>query len=550
MRKLFLSFLLALLLFLPERGWGAIAFTYTESTNTVVVTGGTAETPADFDDFVTDDRAGTDTVLLDAGSPASDLALTYAVRPVEDLAILVKCVVANKTAEADFIFITGKDWRGAAQTESIDVTAGNGSYETTKYWSECTTFDCSDGAAGGGNVWDDGDLTVTQDVWGVVWDYGNGQYTVDAIFSVGNASTTTYFQSTEESVVFTKHFIYTTGATLTLGELYGDWGINGSYWEINPSGDTYIYGSGTLNLYASHLHKASAQLFRFHTATHLKARNSIISCNYYFDESGNRNYVMYSSVDFNRVYICNIRAGSLRATPSTFDNVHIHRALLGISVWAAAVSAPNFFATSVGTDINLDGDNASLTLTDPVTIPTTVNILTSGDEPKFCLVQYTYNAHIADKDGTDLASASVACEYAHLVEGSDSKTYKCIADHTAVDADHKPITGTDWADYWELYDAGGGLGGDWFTGFAYKSGTAEFTTQTTDANGDISEQNVQYKQWYDPAEMLEVRLHKYTISKAGYKTLILDNITVDGPIDWHLELQFIGYPPAPVGSGM
>ena len=95
----------------------AIVFAYTESTNIVVQTGGTEGTPATFADFVTADRAGTDTSLLSAGAPASDLALTYAVRPVEDLALLVKCVVANKTAEADHIFITGKDWRGAAHRD-------------------------------------------------------------------------------------------------------------------------------------------------------------------------------------------------------------------------------------------------------------------------------------------------------------------------------------------------------------------------------------------------------------------------------------------------
>jgi hypothetical protein len=28
-----------------------------------------------------------------------------------------------------------------------------------------------------------------------------------------------------------------------------------------------------------------------------------------------------------------------------------------------------------------------------------------------------------------------------------------------------------------------------------------------------------------------------TLSKAGYETLVLDNITIDSPIVWHLELQ-------------
>ena len=31
--------------------------------------------------------------------------------------------------------------------------------------------------------------------------------------------------------------------------------------------------------------------------------------------------------------------------------------------------------------------------------------------------------------------------------------------------------------------------------------------------------------------------HKFTLSKAGYETLDLENITIDGPIVWHLGLQ-------------
>ena len=31
--------------------------------------------------------------------------------------------------------------------------------------------------------------------------------------------------------------------------------------------------------------------------------------------------------------------------------------------------------------------------------------------------------------------------------------------------------------------------------------------------------------------------HKFTISKAGYETLVLENITISAPIKWHLELQ-------------
>jgi len=186
----------------------------------------------------------------------------------------------------------------------------------------------------------------------------------------------------------------------------------------------------------------------------------------------------------------------------------------------------------------LNGVGKTLILINPISINTSPYIEDDGSE---IYVKYSCNIHTADKNGAALASASVACEYAHLVEGSDSKTYKCIADHTAVDADHKPITGTDWADYWVLYNADGGLGGDWNTGFAYKSGTAEFATQTTDANGDMTEQNIQYKKWVGTSEVLEARIHKFTFSKAGYETLPMEDIIVSAAIGkgkpWPLALQ-------------
>ncbi|GAG31412.1 unnamed protein product, partial [marine sediment metagenome] len=197
-------------------------------------------------------------VLLDAGTPANDLALEYPIRPVEDLALLVKCVVAGtKTADEDYIFITGKDWRGAAQTESIDVSAGDGTYEPAKYWSVITTLDCSDEAAGSGNVWGDGNLTVTQDIWGVIWDYGNGQYKIDSHLDFGNGSTTSYFKSELEMVYFATGTdpIVTASANLRLGEKDNDWGRNGSFWSYGPSGGrTIMNGAGSWSMYASHFH--------------------------------------------------------------------------------------------------------------------------------------------------------------------------------------------------------------------------------------------------------------------------------------------------------
>jgi hypothetical protein len=178
-------------------------FTYAPATNIVTVTGGTSGSPADFASFVAADRAGAGTSLLAAWSPNSNTkALTYQVRPVELLALLISFVVAGKTAETDYIFITGTEAWGAAQTEAINVSAGNGTYTTTKRFRTITNIDCSDNAVGGGTVWANGTVAVTQPIWGVIWDKGNSQYLVSSRFVVGDGSTSTYFKTSNEQIFF------------------------------------------------------------------------------------------------------------------------------------------------------------------------------------------------------------------------------------------------------------------------------------------------------------------------------------------------------------
>ncbi len=77
--------------------------------NKVIVISGTSGSPATFADFVTADRAGEAVLLAATAGLSPTLALTYAIRPVEDLALLISCIVASKTTETDYIFITGSD---------------------------------------------------------------------------------------------------------------------------------------------------------------------------------------------------------------------------------------------------------------------------------------------------------------------------------------------------------------------------------------------------------------------------------------------------------
>jgi hypothetical protein len=112
------------------------------------------------------------------------------------------------------------------------------------------------------------------------------------------------------------------------------------------------------------------------------------------------------------------------------------------------------------------------------------------NSPGEILRQYSCNIHVADRDGNNLSGATVTC--------------------------------TD------------------------KDGNTVFSIQT-DENGDIEERIITYQRWSDPdgnygtyayeddAECFSP--HKLIISKSGYETLKLDNITVNEPIKWNLELQ-------------
>jgi len=69
---------------------------------------------------------------------------------------------------------------------------------------------------------------------------------------------------------------------------------------------------------------------------------------------------------------------------------------------------------------------------------------------------------------------------------------------------------------------------------------------TTAEDGTITEQTITARKWVGTSETLtNYNYFKMVLSKASYKTRILENITIDSPIDWHLELQPIEHPPAP-----
>jgi len=449
--------------------------------------------------------------LLVAGSPASDLALDYPVRPVELLAIIVKCIVANKNAEADFIFITGKDFRGAAQTESIDVTAGDGSYTSTKYWSEVTTLDCSDNAAGGGTVWADGDLSVTQDIWGVICDFGNGQqYQVDAIFMIGSGGTSTYFTSLSDQVVFGDAVWWevTALATLTMGALTDGLPSNGSVWSVkgplatwkdigHPGSEIYLYGS--LIQYKWHG-------INIKTRGIVTTRNSLI-LSIPDPNSGDEykgqiafGYSETGTLDIDDLFVSSFRTNYFQAgTVTQVKRLKLHDTntrAIDFSATSVIIEAAEITSAG-GSDIAVHNATGEVVnAVNPITSPEIYNASGSLKESFYC------NIVVVDKDGTGIVGATILCE------GSDSGTAS------------------------EEYDT-------------------QVFSEDTGVSGVLAQQKINQKKWLTTNETLtNYNYFKFTISEPGYETLVLGKITVDGPIDWHLELQSQKQPPAPWQEGM
>jgi len=469
----------------------AIAFTYTKSTNTVVVTGGTSGTPATFADFVTADRAGSVT-LLAAWAPISNTkALTYQITPVEKLGLIISFVIAGKTAETDYIFITGTDAWGNAQTESINVTAGNGTYASVLHWRTITNIDCSDNPVGNGTVWANGTVAVTQPQWGVIWNLGNGLYTVDSSLNIGNGSTATYMRTSREAIIFpSSHFYVTENATFQIGKLQGSWGYDGSYIAVTPSAASPYWGvfvnGGTILIYASLLrHLGSGNPADFYAGT-VKIKNSIFLGAYSDDSAWQRRFSFDSGLttcEIEDAFFANTSDIFLSVTPGVFSDIHSHYNHYGIECQASGVVASGLRFTEIGISDILTWTSSSartIICKDPK-IPIN-GVYHVGNADSWAKEAYTCNINICDKDGTAINGATVLCED--------------------------------------------------------KDGNDIFSVNTN-ASGNITEQTIIYKHWQGLGSPVPTIYspHKFTISKAGYQTLVLENITVDHPIVWHLELQ-------------
>lgn len=492
---------------------GTFAYTASASEPKVTVTDGTSGSPATFPSFKTWDRA-TAATLKAASAPSATLTLTYQIRPVEQLALIISFVVASKTTSTDYLFLTGTDAWGAAQTESIDVSAGNGTYASTKRFRTITNIDCSDNAAGGGTVWADGTVQVTQPIIGHLWDLGDSLHEVwrcDCKIQIGDGSTSTYF-AFESGVIITdcswlsgdygETMYIASNATLRLGILLdNDTKKTGGKvcWlarTINdyvpfgyvPVGGVFVayntqfmnYGSGVRSDHFIDLSAAASgcKLWNcvFAGTFHINGFGStdVYNCRMLNLEYGVRNPGTSVTIDKVDLLACN------RAVYFTYDSALIELGELYIrnSVTNALLTYHNQNTYHGLTNPDLDSWSNSFA-------GTSTN----------CKIyrRYTINLTVIDKNGDPIENAVVRME--------DKDGHYTNATET-------------------------------------RYGINDVSTA---ADGTITEQTVSrgYYADDDANTLVDFSPHILTISKAGYQTLVIPEITVEKK-SWLVELQPAG----------
>jgi len=474
----------------------AIAFGYVPATNIVTVTGGTAGIPATFADFVVADRAGTYTVM-DAIATAMNLVLDRLIRPVEFRALQITFTLAGTNAGAgDTVDITGTDAWGNAQNESINVAAGNGAYESAKYWRTITDIDCTGFADGVGTI------DAVQGQWGAIWDYGGGAYKLDCRFNVGDDVTPTYFVD-KNKVIIISDGVTVTGstifdirdnATFILGELdnlANKTTKNGCVLralEAHTYAIHLIYArdNSTTYLYSCSIYGADVYAGRTQISKKIRQVWNLSIVGYC--------YLSQLDVDCDVYNYQNFGAdlGTNNITAS-MDKVFIASQLYyAFSTLISGTSVSNAIVKDIGQSLIRQLRNITDSILTDIETDTWAITWQGGGSGSKVHRKYTCNIHIADKDGVDLAGVVVDCE-------------------------------------------------DQFGNPVWAAGTV-----VTNATGDIAEQTISRGYCSDPDNNLDTDLtvdyspHVFTISKAGYETQVLDEITVDHPIVWHEELQNSG----------
>ena len=323
--------------------------------------------------------------------------------------------------------------------------------------------------------------------WGVATDFGLSNYQLDAYLTIGDGSTASYFRTDNETITWATGFcpksagyLVTSNAVFISGKIVEGLGVNGSVLNFWADAHIFTTGSwvGSVQLYGCRVNiRTGNRFYLYPPDPYIIVKDTVIN----FDVGTNDVFLPGSSMT--RGVVASTDGGGVieyygdAALTGMVTNCGTLQSWLG----GTSPNASDIVLTNTTTQVLREGAARTLSFIDVIMSPTNIII----DNASGIIYQkYTINIHVSDKDGANLATVAVLCE------DTDGNT------------------------------------------------TGGFASVNTDANGDIAEQIIIYKGWTTTSETLKTYSpHKFTLSKAGYETLILENITIDAPIAWHLELQ-------------
>jgi len=206
---------------------------YSDSTNTITVTGGTETDPINFEDLYNADFAGS-LVLNQSATRTTNAtwSLETQVRPADSKALRLNVSVTSIFGSMTFT-LNGTDIDGSPQLETLTLSAV-GNYFTDKWFNSIYTNGCIlEGVNSGENV----TFSIQQARWGVVWKFPevstpfrgvyNYEFRMDSRLQIGDGVTSTWFVDESVMVSFVEPFTDTlqravdvkSGATFRLGQL-------------------------------------------------------------------------------------------------------------------------------------------------------------------------------------------------------------------------------------------------------------------------------------------------------------------------------------------
>jgi hypothetical protein len=342
--------------------------------------------------------------------------------------------------------------------------------------------------------------------WGVVHKYTTDVYALDCILWLGDGITSTYFIDSRKAVIFTEYVsnpygtayvvIIEDNAHFQLGKCL-DEEAKATYdgcqiiFNTDPYGIGFSGGSKT-NSY-----------FRFYGCSIVTPHNNNKKC---FIGVGDNtriwncileNYGFIVVVGDGDIYNLTISGGTpkVNAIEASSGSPSLDRlSFTGVNIVLIKqnYSKENLKISNVKADceraVNIGGSNTEgiVSMVD-CELSNWKTWMQGEANPAKILRKYKVNIHVADKDGNNLEGATVVCKD--------------------------------------------------------KNGDEVFSVQT-DENGNIEEQEVVFQEWYQLSygehgeeDATCYSPHSFEISKEGKETLVVDKITMDEKIDWHLELQ-------------